>query len=115
MFYILADWNWCSKPGVLNIISTIRTAIDVIRIAVPIALIAWIIIELMKNVLNPDDKESRKKIGNRIIAAIVVFLIPTIINLTMNIVSVGRAHNEQHGYNVGECWRKAESKLRITR
>lgn len=103
--YILYDW--CSQPGVISIFKFVKDALNIVRIAVPIGLIIWTIIELFKNVLNPDDKDSKKKITNRLFAAIIVFLVPTIVNLVMNLVDVGIGSGKGYDYNVSECWRKA--------
>lgn len=100
-------FNWCSQPGVLNVFRFIKDALNLVRLAVPIGLIVWTIIELFKNVLNPDDKDSKKKIGTRLIAAIIVFLVPTIVNLIMNLVDIGIGSGKGYDYNISECWRKA--------
>ena len=108
---ILATFtSWCDQEGVITVFKVIKTVINVIRIAVPIGIIIWTVIELLKNVINPDDKDSKKKIFNRIIAAIIVFLIPTIINLALNLVDVGLGGNSgsKYRYNLSECWRKAK-------
>lgn len=100
-------FNWCSESGVISIFKLVKTALNVIRLAVPIGLIVWTMIELFKNVLNPDDKDSKKKIMNRAIAAVVVFLVPTIVNLVMNLVDIGLGSGKGYDYNVSECWKRA--------
>ena len=79
--------SWCDQEGVITVFKVIKTVINVIRIAVPIGIIIWTVIELLKNVINPDDKDSKKKIFNRIVAAIIVFLIPTIIDLSLKLLN----------------------------
>lgn len=103
--YILFDW--CSESGVLSVFRIIKTLLNVVRLAVPIGLIIWTMIELFKNVLNPDDKDSKKKIINRAIAAVIVFLVPTIVNLVMNLVDIGLGSGKGYDYNITECWKKA--------
>ena len=103
--YILFDW--CSSDGVLTVFRFIKDALNLVRFAVPIGLIVWTIIEFFKNVINPDDKDSKKKIGNRIIAAVIVFLVPTIVNLVMNLVDIGLGSGKGYDYNISECWRRA--------
>lgn len=100
-------FNWCAESGVISIFRLVKTALNVVRLAVPIGLIVWTMIELFKNVLNPDDKDSKKKILNRAIAAIIVFLVPTIVNLVMNLVDVGLGSGKGYDYNVSECWKRA--------
>lgn len=100
-------FNWCNESGVITVFKFLKDALNLVRLAVPIALIVWTIIELFKNVINPDDKDSKKKIGNRIIAAFIVFLVPTIVNLVMNLVDIGIGSGKGYDYNISECWRKA--------
>jgi len=100
-------FNWCQEEGVLDIFSAIKTGLNLIRFAVPIGLIVWTMIDIFKNVINPDDNDSKKKIMNRAIAAIVVFLVPTIVNLVMNLVDVGLGEGSSTDYNITDCWRNA--------
>ncbi len=103
--YILFDW--CSQPGVLLVFKFVKDALNLIRLAVPIGLIIWIMIDFFRNVVNPDDKDSKKKISTRLIAAFIVFLIPTIVNLIMNIVDIGIGSGKGYDYNVSDCWKRA--------
>lgn len=100
-------FNWCNESGVISVFKILKAILNLVRLAVPIGLIVWTIIELFKNVLDPDNKDSRKKIVNRVIAAVIVFLVPTIVNLIMNIVDIGLGSGSGYDYNVSECWRKA--------
>ena len=100
-------FNWCNESGVISVFRMLKAVLNVVRLAVPVGLIVWIVIDLMKNVLDPDNKESRKKIVNRLIAAVIVFLIPTIVNLVMGIVDIGLGSGSGYDYNVSECWKKA--------
>ena len=100
-------FNWCNESGVISIFKMLKAGLNIVRFLVPIGLIVWTMIELFKNVLNPDDKDSKKKIMNRAIAAIIVFLIPTIVNLVMNLVDIGLGSGKGYDYNVSECWKKA--------
>lgn len=103
--FILFDW--CDQNGVIMVFKMIKTLLNLMRFLVPIMLIVWTIIDLFKNVINPDNKESRKKIVNRLLAAIIVFLVPTMVNLVMNLVDVAFGKGTGYDYNVSECWKKA--------
>lgn len=99
-------FNWCNESGVISTFRMIKGLLSIVRYAVPVALIIWTVIDLFRNVINPDDKDSRKKIFNRAIAALVVFLVPNLVGLVMNVVDIGRGASGQD-YRVSECWRKA--------
>lgn len=100
-------FDWCAEEGVISIFRMLKTALNVIRFAVPIGLIIWTMVELFKNVLNPDDKDSKKKIANRAIAAVIVFLVPVIVNWIMGIVDEGLGSGKGYDYNITECWERA--------
>ena len=105
---ILADFSgWCNEEGVRNAFGLIRSALEIIRIVVPIALIAMTVLDITKKVINPDEKDGQKKIMTRAIAAIVVFLIPTILGIVFRLIDVGKGtsgtYNEAKG-GLSACW-----------
>ena len=77
----------CMNPLFLRIIYYCKVLLNILRFLVPIILIIKTIIAFYKGILTPDDKEIVSKLKGRIIACIIVFLIPTIINLFMNLIS----------------------------
>ena len=100
--------NLCDG-GLGTVFKMIKIALNVIRFVVPIGLIVMTVIEVSKNVLNPDEKDSLKKIGNRLVAAIIVFLIPTIVNLLFKVIEVGVGDDYKNDdkFNIFECWESA--------
>lgn len=103
--YMLFDW--CQNSGVLNVFKIIKTLLNIVRFAVPIGLVLMTTLDIAKNVINPEDKESRKAIVNRLFAAIIVFLLPTLVNIIMNIVDIGLGSGTGYDYNVSDCWKNA--------
>ena len=86
------------------IIRIIRTALDVIQIGIPIILILMGTIDLGKAVLSSDDKaikESTSKLIKRVIAAVAVFFVVTIVKLIMSILSNS---NVDDGKVTNESW-----------
>ena len=102
---LLFSWSWCeSLQPVLHLIKEI---LNIVRIVVPIALIAMTTIDITKNVINPDDKDGQKKIMTRAIAALVVFLVPTIIRLSFVLIDWGRGTSGTYDDNesaLSSCW-----------
>lgn len=103
---LLFDWSWCN--GLQPILHLIKEVLNIVRILVPIALIAMTTIDITKNVINPDDKDGQKKIMIRAIAALIVFLVPTLIRLSFKLIDWGR--NVDGTYDNAEsglssCWR----------
>lgn len=85
--FFLADpsTNICTDDVEL-VISLIKFVLNVIRFVVPIILIVLGTIDLFKAVTSQKDDEIKKKstaLVKRVIAGVIVFLIPTLISLLM--------------------------------
>ena len=78
----------CSNPTTLRIFKIIRIVITIIKIVVPIILMISLMITLMNEVTNnnKDLKEASGLIVKKIGAAVLVFLIPTIISIVSNTI-----------------------------
>lgn len=85
---IMEIFDWLSFDEIKKVINMVYTILDVIRIIVPIGLIVMTTLDVVKKVINPNEKEGQKKIMIRVIAALIVFLIPTIINIVLNIIGI---------------------------
>lgn len=80
----------CENPDVLSVIYFIEKILNVVFIIIPIGLILFITIDLVKTILNGDDKAEKtnnKIIVKRLILAIAIFFIPTIVTLLTNLMS----------------------------
>lgn len=80
----------CENPDVLSVIYFIEKILNVAFIIIPIGLILFITIDLVKTILNGDDKAEKtnnKIIVKRLILAIAIFFIPTIVTLLTNLMS----------------------------
>lgn len=87
----------------LNVMKMVRTIIKYIQIVVPIALILWGSIDMLKAVIAGDEKkmkEARKPFIQRLVSAIIVFLIPFIVNMAINLVVSGASEWKS-------CWNDA--------
>lgn len=88
----------CDNPNVLTVVKVIKYIIAILRIAVPIILIVMIMVDFMK--ATSSEKESALKDAStmavkRTIAAMLVFFIPTFLNLIFDI-----AGSDDKGYSV---------------
>ena len=99
------NYVFCEDPGVLGIFSIIKIAVDVIKIAAPIILIIFSMLEIVKVVASSDVdmKKALQSITRKIMAAVLIFLIPSIINLSVSIVSSNSAFEKT------SCWINATS------
>lgn len=112
MIILLGDV--CNDYVLASILTIIRRALNLLQIVAPILLILAATIQFVKLVLNPDDdKKSMKKIYNSFFSALIIFFIPMVINLTMNIINeygdVGVEDGENtHSLNIAVCWKEAK-------
>lgn len=86
----------------LTIIGMARIVVQILQILVPIALIVWGSIDIGKAVIAGDEKkikEAQKPFVKRIIAAIIVFLIPWLVNVIIGFVGSDDWH---------DCWKAAK-------
>lgn len=86
----------CDNPDVLQVMRIINIVITVIKIAVPILLIIFIMIELIGAVA---DEEKFKKVTSgavkKFIAALLIFLIPTFVQvIVVNVVGSNETNEE---------------------
>ena len=85
----IASWNWCTQEGVKGVLKLVMGIISIIRYVVPIALIVMTSLDIIKKVINPDDKDGQKKILTRAIAAVVIFFIPLLIKFVFIVIDWG--------------------------
>ena len=93
---MIADINpICVNVLVLRIIYFAKLFINVLRFLIPIILIVKVGIDIYTQMMNPDNSDRIKGIKNKIIAAVIVFLIPTVVSVIINIIDsmTGANHN----------------------
>ncbi len=105
----ILDFFLCDTIGYLKVMSLIKTLLNIIRFVIPIILVVLIITDLFKNVLNPNNKESVNKIKSRIIAAIIIFLVPTLVSLVVYLIQVILDDNSSGEYKISSCYTNATS------
>ena len=92
-------------PNVLfNVVSVI---VKLIKIAVPVLLIVFGMIDFAKSVVakNEDDvKKYRKQFFSRVISAVVVFLIVFVVQFAVNLISSVEDTVNEEGTTVSDIW-----------
>lgn len=91
--FVLADADVSCGEGstLVNVIAIVRLVMNIICIAVPIIMILMGTIDLFKAVTagkDEDIKQKQKALITRIIAGVLVFLVPTIVSVIMNLIGV---------------------------
>lgn len=93
----------CNDIALLNIIKIIKSILNIIHIIGPIVLMISISINISKIVTMDEisqENKIQKNIINSIIATIILFLLPMIVDLSMSIVN--NATNSK--FDISSCW-----------
>ncbi len=93
-----------SSSTLVQVIALVRFILNIICIAVPIIMILMGTIDLFKAVTAGKDEDIKKKqkaLITRIIAGVLVFLVPTIVMLVMSLLGAGG--------NWKTCWDTAKT------
>lgn len=96
MIQVLEIISECSSPALSSGLSAAKNVLQLIQIIGPILLIISLIISIIKLVNDPENKKLVKNIKNSIIATLLLFFIPIIINATMGILG--------NNFTISECW-----------
>ncbi len=96
-------------PALSEIIGIIKWVINIICFAIPIILIILCILDIAKIVTagNIDDKLKKEvtgKITTRIIFAVIIFLVPTIVRLLFDFIPVKDKDATFEGATWQNCW-----------
>ena len=95
----------CDDSGFLSVILLARNILDIISIVVPIILIIMLSIELSKIVMGNTDKQVPaviKSATSKVIAAVAIFFIPTLVNLLLSMLNVTK-------FSATACWNNANA------
>ncbi len=93
----------CSSETLPGILSIVKRIMILIQIVVPILLIVFASISLIKLLKNPEEKNGIKKIINQFIAAVIIFFIPLLVNVVM--ILAGDSNE------ISSCWNNASEKI----
>lgn len=90
-----------------TLFNAVATIIRLIKIVVPILLVIWGMLDFAKSVIAKKEdeiKEHRKAFINRLISALLVFLVITIAQLAVSLVSGVEKDSHIEGQTVGDIW-----------
>lgn len=105
----ILDFFICDTLGFLQVMNLIKILLNIIRFVIPIIIIVLLIKDLVRNIIDPNNKDGIKTIINRITAAIIVFLVPTLIDLLINFINVATDNEYDTNYKVSSCYTNANS------
>ena len=91
--------NACSDAALSSFLGVVKNILNLIQIIGPILCIISLTITLIKMVSNPDEKKLPNKIKNSILALILLFFIPLIVNVVMSMAG--------DSTDLSSCWNSA--------
>lgn len=104
----------CSDYALASVLGIIKRIITILQIVVPIFLIIGGSITFSKALINPDDgPKAKKNFLNAIVSAVIVFLMPFLINSIMAIISaygdvgITDSNGNNTAFNISSCWNNA--------
>ncbi len=91
----------CGNKGLANLIGIAKTALTIIQVAGPILAMIGLVSILIKLMSNPENKKLKNSVKNWLIAFLMLFFIPTIVNVVMGLLD--------DTYTITACWNYAEN------
>lgn len=98
----------CTDFALATVLDVFRKFFNIFQLVVPILLIVGVTIQLIKLMNNPDEKGGGKKVINRIIAAVVCFFIPVIVDVVLGMIS------QTSTFKIADCWELAKISSEIS-
>ena len=89
----------CENVLFLRILNFFNITMNVLRFAIPIILILKLILDIYHQIINVNDDKIKKKIVTRITACIIIFLVPTIVNVFFSFLETITGST----FNYSEC------------
>ena len=89
----------CENALFLRLLNFFMVAMTVLRVAVPIGLILKLVLDIYHGIIDVNDNSIKDKIIHRIAACIIIFLVPTIVNVFCELLETVTDSN----FNYTEC------------
>ena len=90
----------CNNAVLGSFLYMVKNVLNIIWVVGPILAIISLIINVSMLMKDPEDKKVPKKIKNSLIALVILFMIPTVINATMSIIG--------EKTEISSCWKNAK-------
>ena len=103
---ILDITDTCSNSMLFTFLAIVKTVLELLHLIVPLLLILSLTISLTKLLQDPDEKKAPKKILNSLLATVIIFFLPTFLNVVIDLVA-GES-------DFSNCWRNASIKSNIS-
>lgn len=95
----------CGSIGIANVLSITKSILNLIQIIGPILAVVALAINFTKLTANPEEKKYKAGLKNSIIALVVLFMVPFLVNLSMSLAD--------ESFSIATCWNNAEDVAKI--
>lgn len=106
MYLLTTITDSCSDATLAKGISIFYTGMTWVCIIVPILLILSLAVSLLSMTMNPEQKDGMKKIYRKVISAVIIFIIPSFLNVVMNLLSYA-SFDQSEIFNFSTCYKVA--------
>lgn len=89
----------CGSIAIANILNIMKTALSLIQLIGPILCMVALAINFTKLMTNPEDKKYKASLKNCLIALVILFMAPLLINIAMSLTD--------ESFNIAKCWNNA--------
>ena len=90
----------CSDYSVVGILSITKRIFGLIQFVVPFILIVAATIQFIQLTINPELKDGFRRVLNKFIAAVIIFMLPVLVDVFLNATSTS--------FNVSACWKQID-------
>lgn len=97
----------CGNYALVGVLDIGRRIINLVQLLVPIILIIASIYQLVRMIINPEDKKGIKKITNKLIAASFVFFIPMVFDISIGVLP--------EDFSFSACWNTAKTMREVSK
>lgn len=91
----------CTDYGLVGILNITMRILGLIQFVVPIVLIVAGTVQFVQLTINPELKDGFRRVLNKVIAAVIVFMIPVLVDVLLTTVS--------SDFSVATCWEQAKT------
>ncbi len=104
--FFMDIYSSCSDPAVLVVLKIVKSILNLVQMIGPILAIVSLIYTIIMLIKNPDEKKYVKRIKNSLIALLLVFFVPVIVNTVLG------ALGETTKFS--QCWNSVDNTSRTT-
>ncbi len=97
----------CNDYTLVTVLDVARKILGLVQLIVPIILIIMATYQFIMLMTNPDEKKLTKSLYNKFFAALIVFMVPILVNVVLGMLP--------EKFSVSACWEQAKISAEVVR